>query len=70
MRLFTHKSKWERLRDAAMSAAADRVELRGLTKMTASKVTAGAVAGAAAVTAASAAISAIRHQEDRPQEER
>jgi hypothetical protein len=58
MGFFTRKSKWDRVREAAMKAAADNMELRGL-----SKVTAGLVAGAVAVTAASAAVSAIRQPE-------
>jgi hypothetical protein len=57
VRFFTRKSKWDRLREAAMKTATENLELRGV-----SKVTAGAVAGAVAVTAASAAISAIRQQ--------
>jgi hypothetical protein len=58
MGFFTRKSKWDRVREAAMKAAVDNVELRGV-----GKVTAVAVAGAVAVTATSAAISAIRQQE-------
>jgi serine kinase of HPr protein (carbohydrate metabolism regulator) len=58
MGFFTRKSKWDRVRGMAMKAAADHMEVRGL-----SKVTAGLVAGAVAVTAASAAVSAIRQPE-------
>lgn len=57
MKLFTRKSKWDRLRDTAMSTATD-AGLRGLAK-----VTVGVVGGAVAATAASAAVSSIRHQD-------
>ena len=57
MRLFTRKSKWDRL----MEAAAATLASAGLRKL--SKVTLGIVGGAVAVTAASAAVSAARHQD-------
>lgn len=57
MRLFRHKSKWERILDATAAAMAKG----GLRR--AAKVTAGVIGGAAAATAASAAISSIRHQD-------
>jgi hypothetical protein len=59
MGFFTRKSKWDRLREAALTAATDNVEPRML-----GKVAAGLVAGAVTVTAASAAVSAIRQQEN------
>jgi uncharacterized protein (DUF697 family) len=57
MRLFTRKSKWDRLVEAAAATLASA----GLRKL--SKVTLGVVGGAVAVTAASAAVSAARHQD-------
>ena len=57
MGLFTRKSKWDRLMEAAAAALASA----GLRKV--SKVTLGVVGGAVAVTAASAAVSAARHQD-------
>ena len=57
MRLFTRKSKWERLTDAATAALAGA----GLRRVT--KVTLGVVGGAVAATAASAAVSSIRRQD-------
>ena len=58
MRLFRHKSKWERILDATAAAMAKG----GLRR--AAKVTAGVIGGAAAATAASAAVSSIRHKDD------
>lgn len=56
MGLFTRKSKWDRLRDAALATMASP-DLRRATK-----VTLGVVGGAVAATAASAAVSAARRQ--------
>jgi len=56
MGLFTRKSKWDRLRDAAAATMASP-DLRRATK-----VTLGVVGGAVAATAASAAVSAVRRQ--------
>ena len=58
MGLFTRKSKWDRLMEAAAATLAS-ASLRRL-----SKVTLGVVGGAIAVTAASAAVSAARHQDE------
>ena len=58
MRLFTRKSKWDRLWDAA-TATLTHVGVRRLAK-----VTLGVVGGAAAATAASAAVSSVRHQDE------
>jgi hypothetical protein len=58
MRLFTRKSKWDRLMDTAAAALAS-AGVRRLTKL--GLVAAG---GAAAVTAASAAVSSVRRQDD------
>jgi hypothetical protein len=58
MRLFTRKSKWDRLWDAA-TATLTHVGFRRLAK-----VTLGVVGGAAAATAASAAVSSVRHQDE------
>ena len=58
MRLFTRKSKWERVKDAAVAAISDG-DFRQL-----GKVTLGIVGGAIAATAASAAISSVRHQDE------
>jgi hypothetical protein len=70
MKLFTRKSKWDRIMDAAETAMA-KADMGRITKVMAkadigriSKVTAGVAGGALAVTAASAAISSIRHQDD------
>jgi hypothetical protein len=57
MGLFTRKSKWDRLMEAAAAALAST----GLRRL--SKVMLGVAGGAAAVTAASAAVSASRHQD-------
>lgn len=59
MRLFTRKSKWERVMDAATAIIAN-TELRRL-----SKVTLGVVGGAVAATAASAAVSSVRNQDEK-----
>ena len=59
MRLFTRKSKWDRLMDAAVAALAD-ARARRLAK-----VTLGVVGGAVAATAASAAVSSARHQDEK-----
>jgi uncharacterized protein (DUF697 family) len=58
MRLFTRKSKWERLMDAATATFASTA-VRRLTK-----VTLGVVGGAVAATATSAAVSSVRHQDE------
>lgn len=58
MKLFTRKSKWDRIMDVAETAMA-KADMGRI-----SKVTAGVVGGALAATAASAAISSIRHQDD------
>jgi hypothetical protein len=57
MRLFTHKSRWERLTDAATAA------LAGAKLGPVAKVALGVMGGAVAATAASAAISSIRDQD-------
>ena len=59
MRLFSRKSKWDRLMDAA---AATLVNAR--TRRLA-KITLGVVGGAAAATAASAAVSSARSQDEK-----
>ena len=58
MKLFTRKSKWDRIMDVAETAMA-KADMGRI-----SKVTAGVIGGALAATAASAAISSIRHQDD------
>jgi uncharacterized protein (DUF697 family) len=58
MKLFTRKSRWDRLLGAA-AATMENGELRRLTKVTLS-----IVGGAVAATAASAAVSSIRHQDE------
>ena len=58
MGLFTRKSKWDRL----MEAAAATLASAGLRKL--SKVALGVAGVAVAVTAANAAVSAARNQED------
>jgi uncharacterized protein (DUF697 family) len=58
MKLFTRKSKWDRLMDAAAATATDA----GVRRLT--KVTLGVVGGAVAATAASAAVSSARHQDE------
>jgi|KBSMisStaDraftv2_1062788.scaffolds.fasta_scaffold5126634_1 hypothetical protein len=70
MKLFTRKSKWDRIMDVAEAAMA-KADMGRISKVMAkadigriSKVTAGVVGGALAATAASAAISSIRHQDD------
>ena len=55
MRFFGRKSKWDRLRETAMSAAA------GDGAREAGKLALTAVGGAVAVTLASAAVSSLRH---------
>jgi hypothetical protein len=57
MRLFTRKSKWDRVKDATVAAITSG-DFRQL-----GKVTLGAVGGAVAATAASAAVSSIRHRD-------
>jgi uncharacterized protein (DUF697 family) len=57
MRLFTRKSKWDRVKDVTAAA----VSSGGFRQVT--KVTLGVVGGAIAASAASAAISSIRHQD-------
>lgn len=54
MKLFGRKTKWERLRDMAMAAAASG------SARHAGKITLGVVGGAVAATAASAAVSSAR----------
>ena len=58
MGLFTRKSKWDRLMEAAAATLANA----GLRRL--SKVMLGVAGGAVAVTAASAAVSAARHQDE------
>ena len=58
MRLFTRKSKWDRLMDAAAATLAN-TRARRLAQ-----VTLGVVGGAVAATAASAAVSSARSQDD------
>ena len=59
MRLFTRKSKWERLMDTAVAALAD-ARARRLAK-----VTLGVMGGTVAATAASAAVSSARNQDEK-----
>ena len=59
MRLFTRKSKWDRLMDAAAATFAD-ARARRLAK-----TTLGVVGGAVAATAASAAVSSARQQDEK-----
>lgn len=66
MRLFTRKSKWDRVMDAASAAvtnAASAITTNAETRRL-SKVMLGVVGGVVAATAASAAISSVRHQEE------
>jgi hypothetical protein len=58
MRLFSRKSRWERVLEAVTTTVAEG-SLRRL-----SKLSAGVIGGAAAATAASAAVSSIRHKDD------
>jgi hypothetical protein len=58
MRLFTRKSRWDRVKDVT-TATLTHVGVRRLAK-----VTLGVVGGAAAATAASAAVSSVRHQDE------
>ena len=67
MKLFTRKSKWDRIMDVAETAMAKADLGRIMAKADLgriSKVTAGVIGEALAATAASAAISSIRHQDD------
>ena len=67
MKLFTRKSKWDRIMDVAETAMAKADLGRIMAKADLgriSKVTAGVIGGVLAATAASAAISSIRHQDD------
>ena len=59
MRLFTRKSKWDRLMDAAAATLAN-AQTRRLTK-----ITLGVAGGAVAATAASAAVSSARRQDEK-----
>ena len=59
MRLFTRKSKWDRLMDVAEAALASA----GTRRLT--KITLGVVGGAVAATAASAAVSSVRRQDEK-----
>lgn len=59
MSIFTRKSKWERLLDAATATTGSSAVRR------AAKVTLGVVGGAATATAMSAAVSSARHQEQK-----
>ena len=59
MRLFTRKSKWDRLMDVAEAALASA----GARRLT--KITLGVVGGAVAATAASAAVSSARDQDEK-----
>jgi hypothetical protein len=58
MHLFTRKSKWDRLMDAAAAALADARPRR------LARITLGVMGGAVAATAASAAISAARRKDE------
>ena len=67
MKLFTRKSKWDRIMDVAETAMAKADLGRIMAKADLgriSKVTAGVIGGALAATAASAAISSIRPQDE------
>ena len=59
MRLFTRKSKWDRLMDVAEATLASA----GVRRLT--KITLGVVGGAVAATAASAAVSSVRRQDEK-----
>jgi uncharacterized protein (DUF697 family) len=59
MRLFTRKSKWDRLMDAAAATLASA----GVRRLT--KITLGVAGGAVAATAASAAVSSARRQDEK-----
>jgi len=59
MRLFTRKSKWDRLMDVAEATLASA----GGRRLT--KITLGVVGGAVAATAASAAVSSVRRQDEK-----
>jgi hypothetical protein len=59
MRLFSRKSKWDRLWDAV----ADTLAEGGDSRLT--KVTLGVVGSVVAATAASAAISAVRRSDEK-----
>jgi uncharacterized protein (DUF697 family) len=59
MRLFSRKSKWDRLMDAAAAALAD-ARTRRLAK-----ITLGVIGGTVAATAASAAVSSARSQDEK-----
>jgi uncharacterized protein (DUF697 family) len=59
LRLFTRKSKWDRLMDVAVATLANATGRR-LTK-----ITLGVVGGAVAATAASAAVSFARRQDEK-----
>lgn len=58
MRMFGHKTRWDRLREVAAATAAS------LGTRQVGKVTLGVVGGAVAATVASAAVSAARHGDD------
>jgi uncharacterized protein (DUF697 family) len=58
MRLFTRKSKWERLMDSA-TATLTSTGVRRLAK-----VALGVVGSVVTATAASAAVSSVRHQDE------
>jgi uncharacterized protein (DUF697 family) len=59
MRLFSRKSKWDRLMDAAVAALAN-ARTRRLAK-----ITLGVMGGTVAATAASAAVSSARNQDEK-----
>ena len=59
MRLFSRKSKWERLLDTVVDTLAEGGDSR------LAKVALGVVGGVAAATAASAAISAVRRSDEK-----
>jgi uncharacterized protein (DUF697 family) len=59
MRLFSRKSKWDRLMDAAAATLAS-AQTRRLAK-----ITLGVMGGAVAATAASAAVSSARSQDEK-----
>ena len=59
MRLFTRKSKWDRLMDAAAAALPDARPGR------LARITLGVIGGTAAATAASAAISSARRKDEK-----
>lgn len=59
MRLFSRKSKWDRLMDAAAATLANAQTRR------VAKIALGVMGGAVAATAASAAVSSARSQDEK-----